>query len=190
MTIHSSGKAWVKHVRLAAEELDSKFKRSDWTSTYPGHDPKESLAVDLMVSDRELGNKIAEYAWSNRKRLGIRYVIWYGRIISETNANHPNVWLRYFDADNPNPSRSHKNHVHISFYSVHTYSKPAKSVTMWTTKDGVKGYKLNPVRVTQVRQKGFKLVGKIVTLSDGKYLKTKYGTHYPYDSISTENPNV
>jgi len=132
MTIHSSGSVWTTSTRQVAVEMDTKFPRRDWTSTYGGHGeiyPKVSgnpsnrgqYAIDLMVSDKSLGDKIAEYAWANRKRLGIRYVIWNRRIISETSSN-PNKWVAYFDGQSTNPSRAHTNHVHISRYSNKGYS--------------------------------------------------------------------
>lgn len=136
MTIHSSGSVWSTSTRQVAVELDAKFPRRDWTSTYPGHGEispstgeanKGQYAIDLMVSDRALGEKIAQYAWDNRKRLGIRYVIFWGRIISETSSN-PNKWVRYFAADDPNPSKSHHNHVHISRYSNKGYTPAAGTV--------------------------------------------------------------
>jgi hypothetical protein len=143
MTIHSSGKVWTTSTRQVAVELDAKFKRSDWTSTYPGHGEvypsvkgysgnDGRYAIDLMCSSRSLGDKIAQFAWDNRKRLGIRYVIWYGRIISETSST-PNRWVRYFNADNPNPSKSHKNHVHISRYSNKGYTGPVAAAPVEDT---------------------------------------------------------
>lgn len=133
MTIHSSGKVWTGSTREVAVEIDSLFPRKDWTSTYPGHGEispstgKANLgqyAVDFMVSSKALGDKIAAYAWKNRKRLGIRYVIWNRRIISET-SSRPNKWVAYFDGQSSNPSRAHTNHVHVSRYSNKGYTAPA-----------------------------------------------------------------
>lgn len=128
MTIHSSGSVWKPFVRSAAVEVDARFPRNAWTSTYGGHGeiyPGISgqsnvgqYAVDFMIESKAQGDEIAAYLWANRKRLGIRYVIWYRRIISETNL--PSTWRTY---TNPDPSKrgtasgDHTNHVHASFFS-------------------------------------------------------------------------
>lgn len=116
MTMHPpSVKMWDADALLFAEEVDAKFPRNDWTSTYNGHgDDGAAYAVDFMCN-KSMGDKIAPYVWANRKRFGIWYVIWYGRIISMTRPNQG--WLPYFDRNNPNPSKSHKNHVHASLYT-------------------------------------------------------------------------
>lgn len=140
MTIHSSGSVWAGFVRQAAQEVDAlPFRGAGWTSTYPGHgeiSPGKSgtanrgqYAVDFMVSNKAAGDKIAAYLWANRKRLGVRYVIWNRRIISET--NKPSQWRRY---TNPVPSRrgtasgDHTNHPHASFFSNGSFTplKPQK----------------------------------------------------------------
>jgi len=121
MTMHPpSVKLWTdEDVLHAAQEIDALFSRPDWTSTYPGHGENGArYSVDFMCS-KTMGDKIAPYLWKNRKRLGIWYVIWYGRIISETYASAG--WRRYFAANDPNPSKSHKNHTHASFYPGRDY---------------------------------------------------------------------
>lgn len=130
--IHSSGSAWKPFVRSAAEEVDAKFPRNAWTSTYPRHgeiypDKNEAnvgqYAIDFMIETKAQGDEIASYLWDNRDRLGLRYVIWYRKIISKTNL--PSRWRDY---TNPRPelrgtpSGDHTNHVHASFFSNGTYT--------------------------------------------------------------------
>lgn len=141
MTLHKPSLAvWAPAPKAAATEVDALFPRADWTSTYPGHGEiysrahgpgsganRGQYAVDFMVSNRALGDRIAAYLWANRKRLGIRYVIWFRRIISET-GRAPGQWLPYV---NPVPSKrgtasgDHTNHPHASFYSDATYTPPS-----------------------------------------------------------------
>lgn len=202
MTLHpDSMKAWSQSSRQVAEELDEEFPRSDWTSTYPGHDPSEAWAIDLMCS-KSIGDKIAAYAWKHRERLGIWYIIWWGRIISMT---RPQLgWQRYWDADNPNPSKSHKNHVHISRYVGRGYTAPAGSskpdtpeqpeerdwVVMYADDGGAKGYYAtrNPSPVKHRRKAGFRIRGYWVQRSDGRYLRTRFGTDYPSSDLTAKKP--
>lgn len=126
--IHDSSKHWDEDVRLAALEVDKRYPRHEWTSTYPGHgenSAKGAYAVDFMCNKSD-GDKIAAYVWKNRKRLGVRYVIWDREIISETSST-PNRWVRYFNGGSSNPSKAHTNHVHVSFYTNRKYSPPAGS---------------------------------------------------------------
>lgn len=132
MTIHSSGKVWVPFVRKGAEEVDAKFPRNAWTSTYPGHGEiypairgranVGQYAVDFMVNSKGEGDAIAAYLVKNAERLGVRYVIWYRKIWSRT--NKPSRWRTY---RNPNPklrgtaSGDHTNHPHASFFSNGAY---------------------------------------------------------------------
>lgn len=88
--------------------------------TYPGHDPDESRAVDIMIpgwdtaSGRELGNQIAKWVKDHQTELGVHYIVWHGQIWNIERDGEG--WRRYFDADNPNPNRSHNNHVHVSVW--------------------------------------------------------------------------
>jgi hypothetical protein len=130
MVVHPpSVENWDSDVLKAAREIDNMFFRPDWTSTYPGHgenSAKGEYAIDFMCN-REFGDKIAKYAWDHRKRLGIRYIVWWGRIISETNPTKPNVWLPYRHRNavksdgSPDASKRHTNHVHVSFYPNAVY---------------------------------------------------------------------
>jgi hypothetical protein len=122
MTIHKSGSAWKPFVRQVAEEVDAKFPRSDWTSTYPGHGENSAVgayAIDFMCS-KSTGDKIRDYLVKNRKRLAIRYIIWYRVWINWGTDGEDAKWKPYFDGNarnadgTPNPSRQHTNHVHVS----------------------------------------------------------------------------
>jgi hypothetical protein len=123
-----------------AREIEATFPSPNDVGTYAGHgevyDSKRGTltgvanhgqyAIDRMIGSRAEGDRIAAWAWANRKRLGIRYVIWYRRIISETNT--PSQWRTY---TNPVASRrgtasgDHTNHVHISRFSNKDYTGPA-----------------------------------------------------------------
>lgn len=135
MTLHpKSMKLWNSTSRSVAEELDGLFSRPDWTSTYVGHGENGAgWSIDLMCQ-KAIGDRIAEYCWANRKRLRIWYIIWWGRIISQTRPNAG--WQRYRDADSPNPSKSHKNHVHLSLYPGTSYTAPtaAKPTASWKSR--------------------------------------------------------
>jgi hypothetical protein len=63
-------------------------------------------ALDLMV-DRATGEKLAEYAVSNRNRLGVEYVIYRQRI------DAGDGWERM--PDRGGATANHMDHVHISF---------------------------------------------------------------------------
>lgn len=118
MAIHGpSLKLWTDSDTLAvAQEVDAQFPRRDWTSTYPGHgEDGAAYAIDYMCNKSD-GDKIAAYVWKNRVRLGVRYVVWNGKIISVSRIREG--WRRYY----PSPrailkspaSAFHRNHVHQS----------------------------------------------------------------------------
>lgn len=120
--IHESGRTnWGRFVMACVQEINQKCPGANPISTYPGHHPHVSRAADWMCS-KEVGDKIAAYVANEAtaKRLGIWYVIWYGRIWSMTRPEQG--WIQYFDADathpdgSPDRSRRHYNHVHISWY--------------------------------------------------------------------------
>lgn len=116
---------WKKHVQTAVTKLNAQFPEFSW-GTYPGHDPSEALAADGMVPNyktaagKELGWTAARYVWANRVKLGIWYVIFDGKIISQTRP--ASGWLTYrptAQAINNSPdSAYHRNHVHVSWYAA------------------------------------------------------------------------
>lgn len=78
-------------------------------------------ALDFMVyNDRAAGDWIAEYLWRNRKRLGLRWVIWYQRIRSTT-SGRGEAWRAM--ADRGNSTVNHKDHPHANFW-VKEYQPP------------------------------------------------------------------
>lgn len=129
MSVTSSLTEWDAGARQCVIEADQLLPGFSW-GTYNGHHPRQGLAADAMVpswstpAGRRRGQELADWIWVNRARLGIWYVIFDGRIISTTRPEQG--WIRYFDADSQDPSRSHKNHVHVSWKSA-----PAISV-VWT----------------------------------------------------------
>lgn len=118
MTMHGDSiKLWTDSDTLAvAREVDARFPRKDWTSTYNGHgEDGAAYAIDFMCG-KAVGDLIAAYVWKNRARFGVRYVIWNGRIISVSRIKEG--WRRYYPAaraiaNNPD-SAYHRNHVHMS----------------------------------------------------------------------------
>lgn len=138
--INVSTGLWRSYVRLAVVWLVARFITSGFgVGTYPGHDPNQDRAADFMVpawqtaAGKAKGTKLAAYLASTKtaKRLAVWYVIWNGRIWSMTRPEKG--WLPYFDRNSTNPSRSHKNHVHVSWYakaaSNPLYSTPAAPAT-------------------------------------------------------------
>lgn len=141
VTIDKSGKAWTPDVRAVALEVDGLFPRSEWTSTYGGHgenSPTGAYAIDFMCSKAD-GDKIAEYTWLNRKRLGMSYQIWNRRIrrdydhVQNGKKIPAGQWAPYFDGQSSNPSKAHTNHVHTSYYVGHKYVGPVV-VAPWDKK--------------------------------------------------------
>lgn len=125
---------WKAHVQTAVLDFNRAYPNLSW-GTYPGHDPTMALATDGMVpawntkKGRALGWTVAKWIWTNRKKWNVWYIIFDGKIISETRPKRG--WIRYFNANNPNPSKSHKNHVHISFYNSAPKPGPKSEGTVW-----------------------------------------------------------
>lgn len=143
MTIQVSLGLWKPHVQTAIQKLNSLWPSTS-IGTYVGHDPDRSLAADLMIpawnttAGNAFGWVIAKAIWAMREELGVHYVIFDGKIISQTRPGAG--WLPYFDRNNPNPSRSHKNHVHVSWYSTPPKGYKPSDGTVWIDLlvDGVK----------------------------------------------------
>lgn len=121
------------------------------------------LAIDFMLYIRDAtgravgidsaaGDKIANYLWQNRARLGIRHIIWNQRIISTVVM--PGQWRAM--SDRGSPTANHKDHVHVMFLDtpykapsvfvnvVHVITKPVvkpvvKRPTVPTLQYGMKG---------------------------------------------------
>jgi hypothetical protein len=134
MSISVALNKWGPRVRSQVQKFAARWPTFSW-GTYPGHDPSEALATDGMVpgwnlpGGRTKGRKVAQAIWDERKENGVWYVIHWGEIISITRPEKG--WLPYFARNDPNPSKSHKNHVHVSWHSdkaapVASPSAPAK----------------------------------------------------------------
>ena len=96
------------------------FPAIDTIGTYPDHLPDETRAVDIMIPGWEsptgetLGTQIAAWVKDHQRELGVQYVIWDGKIWNLERDS--DGWRVYFNASNPDPNKSHANHVHVSVY--------------------------------------------------------------------------
>lgn len=108
-----SGSAGAR-ARQAAAILGPMFGFSS-ISTYAGHDPSESRALDFMTKSKAQGDALAQYAKDHASQLGVMYAIWYRRIWSVArNREGWRAYTRYGNTSNPN--QAHTNHVHLSFF--------------------------------------------------------------------------
>jgi hypothetical protein len=79
----------------------------------PGSDHPWGRALDVMTwSNRSLGWRIAIWAVANRGALGVKYVIFNGRIWTRSRGWHG--YRHPSDPCNCNPTLRHDDHVHIS----------------------------------------------------------------------------
>jgi septal ring factor EnvC (AmiA/AmiB activator) len=79
----------------------------------PGSDHPRGRALDVMTwSNRSLGWRIAIWAVGNRGALGVKYVIFNGRIWTRSRGWHG--YRHPSDPCNCNPTLRHDDHVHIS----------------------------------------------------------------------------
>lgn len=101
-----------------------------------GYDPNAGnpehhagTAADFMLYDAQgnidtaLGWRIRAYLWANRKRLGVRHIIYRRSIIStvvQPGVNRPM-------ADRGNPTENHMDHVHVQFFNTAYRRPPAAS---------------------------------------------------------------
>lgn len=193
MTIHESSKHWDSHTRGMAKEVDALYPASDWTSTYAHHGEGSAVgayAIDFMCT-KSRGDKIAAYIVKHRKRMGVRYVIWYGRVINWGLDGDGAKWKRYFNADNSNPSKSHKNHVHVSRQPGRKYTPAEGSVKLPV-------YVVDPLEVDTTllanapsgksdvkRKPGFRITDAVDI--DGKWLVTDDGYRYHIDYLVLES---
>ena len=69
-------------------------------------------ALDFMVfRDKAVGDRIYNYLWANRVRLGVKHIIWYQSIISTS----VSPGIRRTMANRGNDTANHKDHVHVMF---------------------------------------------------------------------------
>ncbi|QBZ73568.1 glycoside hydrolase [Streptomyces phage RosaAsantewaa] len=77
-------------------------------------------ALDFMVKDKDDGDFIRNYLWTNRKRLRVQHVIWRQHITSTVTS--PGVVRKM--ADRGNTTANHMDHVHVLFFPG-SYQKPS-----------------------------------------------------------------
>ena len=112
------------HVRLALNEIGGAFKLSSIGGFRAGDlDHGRGLAGDCMINGKGQGDQVAAYAYANRERLGLTYIIWWMRIAS---ASRSWTWRAYSPITNQGDFR-HEKHVHLSFKAIHTYRPPTSS---------------------------------------------------------------
>lgn len=76
--------------------------------------------VDIMVFNEAAGDFVRNYTWANRRRFGLRHVIWEQHITSTV--TQPGV--RRQMADRGNPTANHMDHCHILFLDGYEYEPP------------------------------------------------------------------
>jgi hypothetical protein len=107
----------LPHVEKAAQ-----FVRDTWNFTGTIHgwrldydsEHYDGLALDVMTSDRVLGDKIARYFIDNHSAWGTNNVIWQQRI---TNAGRGWRFPGDMMADRGSITQNHYDHVHVDFHA-------------------------------------------------------------------------
>jgi len=109
------GPAVLAHVQHFADLVCGTFDACT-ISTYDGHQPVASRAIDILVSDaygrvptddNMLGNAVGDFALAHQPPSGITYVIWRQRI------NSGDGWRAM--EDRGSITQNHYDHVHVSF---------------------------------------------------------------------------
>ncbi len=111
----------VRCIKQLSPEI-STFGGRQWRDPRDKSDHPEGKAVDVMIPEYSSpagiakGNEIAAWAVTNRKKLGVKYVIWRERIWSTTRPEAG--WINYCVGARPcdNDSNRHLNHVHVSTF--------------------------------------------------------------------------
>jgi len=105
----------AKRLYGLVERIFDVYSIGGWRAygSVPGSDHPRGRAIDVMTwSNRSLGWRIALWAVANRGALGVKYVIFNGRIWT-----HSRGWHGYRHPSDPcncNPTLRHDDHVHIS----------------------------------------------------------------------------
>jgi len=83
-------------------------------TTYGGYDPHgehaDGRAIDIMTSDKALGDEIAAFLQTNASALNVRDIIWWQQIWTPVRASEG--W-RYY-GDYGSPTANHMDHVHVA----------------------------------------------------------------------------
>jgi hypothetical protein len=105
-----------------------------------------------VFSDKPLGDRIYNYLWANRGRLGVKHIIWQQSITSTV----VDPGVRRAMADRGSPTENHMDHVHVLFFDKAYVAPNATSPTKPTAKPVSKsstylrrGVKGNAVRSLQ-----------------------------------------
>ena len=138
--------------RLKAVEVLSRVSGANTITHVWGYDANpgntehhSGLAADFMVfSDKALGDRIYDYLWANRVRLGVRHIIWQQSITSTV----VDPGVRRPMADRGNTTANHMDHVHVQFL---TDSYTAPSATPALAKPASK-----PASVSEYLKRGVK----------------------------------
>lgn len=103
-------------------------------STYHGHHPSYSRALDLMIGSygswpgaaaNAQGDALAQFALNNMRKYGLWYVIWKQRINYGDGAGWQ--WM----ADRGSITQNHYDHVHVSFWTTASLSTPVVGATTY-----------------------------------------------------------
>jgi len=119
-----------------------------WGMGSAGSEHPTGRALDLMITGsaggKAAGDFLAAYLWANRKRLGVKWIIW-NRTIRSTSPGKPSTPTRY------NGSNPHTDHVHV-FFTTGAYTPPKVSGGGGGSKpegDGIPGtWEVDPNKVS------------------------------------------
>ena len=188
---------WTAGVRVQVAAINARFSDLTW-GTYGSHHPTKDRATDGMVpsyktaAGKARGWAVARALWADRKKYGIWYLIFDGKIISETNPSAG--WQTYYPtaaaiAKSPD-SAYHRNHVPSSFYAL---PAPVKTLPV---------YVVDPEKIEttltanapdgkedQQRPPGFRITTGARIVEDGghKWLITEAGYSYRMDFLVLES---
>lgn len=99
-------KPWIQQVGSALGNLFGIKTIGGWRASDPiSQDHPNGVALDFMTTT---GTALAEYAKTNAKTLGVKYIVWNRHIWSQARASEG--WRPYTGSSNP-----HTDHVHITF---------------------------------------------------------------------------
>lgn len=132
----------------------------------PNPEHNSELAIDFMVRTEAAGDFVRNYLWENRKRLGLRHVIWEQHITSV--AVQPGV--RRLMADRGNPTANHYDHVHMLRYNVAYVSNGGTGGGSSSGKLAVDG-KLGPQTIKQWQTVMGTPVDGVIDVRDSELVK-------------------
>jgi hypothetical protein len=111
---------WNASARMTGRCLTSRVKGIRLISSYNGHHPSASRAMDVMVNlsgsctaGRQTGNQMARYLMKNARKHNIYYIVWRN---GYWNANSKPTKPRNFRQQGGGSCTSkHFDHVHVAF---------------------------------------------------------------------------